>query len=140
MIAWLATAWNRTLVEFSKFNDDAYKYVFLICPFGMIFAAFFFAVHDYGRVNILISFVAGFFTGALFILLPFGALLLWVFLGIFLSNLTGQKEPTKRVLVNFCFIASAIAVVALWTVSIDFLKSVPIIGDQLTFMFRDDDD
>ncbi|MGA6939639.1 MAG: hypothetical protein WB041_30305, partial [Pseudolabrys sp.] len=49
MIAWLATAWNRTLVEFSKFNDDAYKYVFLICPFGMIFAAFFFAVHDYGR-------------------------------------------------------------------------------------------
>ena len=103
MIAWLATAWNRTLVEFSKFNDDAYKYVFLICPFGMIFAAFFFAVHDYGRVNILISFVAGFFTGALFILLPFGALLLWVFLGIFLSNLTGQKEPTKRVLVNFLF-------------------------------------
>jgi fucose permease len=40
--------------------------VLFLCVVGMVFCAFFFAIHDYGKVNVLLSFIVGFFTGAYF--------------------------------------------------------------------------
>ena len=141
MRARFASAWNRTLLEVLSDGDKKiYKMFAALFILAMIFSAFFFAIHDYGRVNVIVTFVAGFFTGALYFLLIVGPLVLWIFLAVFLSHLlTGQENPTNRVLV-VSTIASAIVVGVLWIVTTDFLKTVPILGDQLTFMFGDEDE
>ena len=141
MRAWFASAWNRTLLGVLSDGDkEIYKMFAALFILAMIFSAFFFAIHDYGRVNAIISFVAGFFTGALYFLLIIGPLVLWIFLTVFLSHLlTDQENPANRVLV-VSSIASAIVVGVLWIGTTDFLKTVPILGDQLTFMFGDEDE
>ena len=101
MRARFASAWNRTLLGVLSDGDkEIYKMFAALFILAMIFSAFFFAIHDYGRVNVIVSFVAGFFTGALYSLLIIGPLVLWIFLAVFLSHfLTGQENPTNRVLV-----------------------------------------
>jgi hypothetical protein len=141
MRARFASAWNRTLLGVLSDGDkEIYKMFAALFILAMIFSAFFFAIRDYGRVTVIISFVAGFFTGALYILLIIGPLVLWIFLAVFLSHLlTGQENPANRALVVSA-ITSAIVVGVLWIVTTDFLKTVPILGDQLTFMFGDEDE
>jgi hypothetical protein len=140
MMARLSAAWTRAFAEVWPDDWGIYKAIGALWVLGVIFCGFFFAVHDHGRVNILVSFVGGLVTGVFLFLLTYGPILLWLFLAIFLSRLTtDHEEPTKRAQ-TISFITSLIAVAALWIVTLDFVKTLPVVGDQITFMFRDEDD
>ena len=117
MTAWFGAVWSRTLAESDK----------------LIFGR--------ARVNIIVSFAVGFFTGAVWCLLFYGPIVLWIFLVVLFSFLPGpyEKEPTQRVQ-KISIIAASIVVIAAWIVTFDLLKNVPSLGHQLTFMFRDTDD
>ena len=143
MTEWLSAVWSRTKVAFSREmigpDKDTWVVWAPLSVIGMILSAFFFAIYDYGRVNIVVSFVAGFFTGGIFILFSYGSIVLWLFLSVFFSFLPGKFMPTSR-----CQIISAVAagvvVIIAWIATLEVLKGVPILGDQITFMFRDKDD
>jgi hypothetical protein len=146
MTAWFGAVWSRTLAESDKLifgrEKDMLKTGFAaLGVISMIYSAFFFAIHDYGRVNIIVSFAVGFFTGAVWCLLFYGPVVLWIFLVVLFSFLPGpyEKEPTQRVQ-KISIIAASIVVIAAWIVTFDLLKNVPALGHQLTFMFRDTDD
>jgi hypothetical protein len=102
----------------------------------MVFCAFFFAIHDYGKVNVLLSFIVGFFTGGVFLALSFGPIFLFLFLGTFFAFLSGQRNPTKRVEV-IAAIMALIVIVAAWVAVFGVASRIPVMGRQVTFMFRD---
>jgi hypothetical protein len=69
MTAWFGAVWSRTLAEsdkliFGREKDMLKTGLAALGVISMIYSAFFFAIHDYGRVNIIVSFAVGFFTGA----------------------------------------------------------------------------
>ena len=115
-------------------------------------SAIFFAFHDYGHRNIIVSFVAGFITGGIWIVLTVGALILWIFLMIlFISLYDERKEAIQRrerkieiqrshAPGNICAILAGIITVAVWFAALEFIKTIPALGEQVTFLFRDWDD
>ena len=69
MMARLSAAWTRAFAEVWPDDWGIYKAIGALWVLGVIFCGFFFAVHDHGRVNILVSFVGGLVTGVFFFLL-----------------------------------------------------------------------
>lgn len=145
MKAWFGAAWSRTLASSNELiigRDKSVLGVYAVpVVISMILSAFFFAIHDYGRVNVIVSFAVGFLTGAVFFLLLYGPIALWMFLALLFSFCQDpyEKESSQRIQ-KISFIAASIVVFAAWFVIVALLKNVPILGNQLTFMFRDTDD
>jgi 4-amino-4-deoxy-L-arabinose transferase-like glycosyltransferase len=105
----------------------------------MILSAFFFAAHDYGRTNISFAFVVGFFTGGIWLALAFGPLMLRTALGTFFVHLFGQRslENHFKTIAVIAGLLAFVIVAATWAAVFDVATSLPIIGHQVTFMFRD---
>jgi len=120
---------------------DAWASMFLLV---MLFSAVFFRFHDYGHRNIIVSCVAGFVTGGIWIALTVGPLILWCFLSyLFWSLLDVDKKTAiqrSKVPGNVCVILAAIITVAAWLVASEFFKKIPVVGEQVTVMFQDFDD
>jgi hypothetical protein len=132
-------AWTRTVSEAKQliFGNAPWGVFAALGGIGALFGAFFFAIHDFGKVNVIVSFVVGFVTSCLYLALLAGPLALWMFLTILLSFLSGQASPSLRAQ-TISAIAAAIVVLAMWIAVVDFLSGVPVLGRQLTFMLRDD--
>jgi hypothetical protein len=105
--------------------------------------AFFFAVEDYGRVNVLLSFIGGFFTGGVFFILMYGPIALWMFLGTFFINLSSTpnswargNKPVQIIATITAFVIVAVT----WWGTFKVVTQIPIVGDQVKFMFRHADE
>jgi hypothetical protein len=75
MTAWFGAVWSRTLAESDKLifgrEKDMLKTGFAaLGVISMIYSAFFFAIHDYGRVNIIALVFSQVRFGALTFLRP----------------------------------------------------------------------
>jgi hypothetical protein len=116
MKKWLAEVWNKT----KRDSEGLFKDSSAILFFGLLampVSAILFAVEDYGRVNVLLSFIAGFFTGGIFLILLYGPIALWMFLGIFLINLSSSPNSWQhgnRPVQIIAMITAAVIVAATW--------------------------
>src|SRR5262245_24381617 len=146
MRALITKAWKQTAngcFGEDKTVRESWAFIGLLV---MLFSAVFFPFHEYGHRNIIISFVAGFITGGIWIALTVGPLILWFFLFFLFWSLLDvdkkiamQASPSSRP-GTICLILAGIITVAVWFAAFEFFKSVPVLGEQVTFMFRDFDD
>ena len=144
MPALITKTWEQTakaLIGEDKAVRDSWAFIAILV---MFFSAVFFPFHEYGHRNIIISFVAGFITGGVWIALTVGPLVLWCFLiYLFWSLLDVDKKITikrSKVPGNVCVILAGIITIAAWIAVSEFFKNVPVVGEQITFMFQDFDD
>ncbi len=131
--AWKQTT-NDVIGEGKQFRD-AWASIFLLV---MLFSAICFCFYEYSHRNIIISFVAGFVTGGIWIALTAGPLVLWYFLFYLFCLLGVEKkisiQPSK-VPGKACAILAGFITVAAWFPAFEFFKNIPILGDQVMFLF-----
>jgi hypothetical protein len=142
MKKWFAEVWNKTKRDAESLFKGSSVFLFLGL-LAMPVSAFLFAVGDYGRVNVLLSFIGGFFTGGVFLILIYGPIALWMFLGTFFINLSSTPNSWERgnkpVLI-IAMITAFVIVAVTWWGTFKVVTQIPIVGDQVKFMFRHADE
>ena len=140
MMARLSAAWTRAFAEVWPDDWGIYKAIGALWVLGVIFCGFFFAVHDHGRVNILVSFVGGLVTGVFLFthIRPNSSV-------AFSCNLPFKTDDRSRRTDKASSNDFFYHVVDCSRCPVDecdsrFVKTLPVVGDQITFMFRDEDD
>lgn len=140
----LLAAWRESAVEMRKQVSS----VLVFWPFllvAVLLCAIFFAVRDYRDVNVLASFAAGLVSGSLYFVLGYGALISWAFLSIFTYRVSKAKyerpisyAKSSHDEVHGRFAVYGVILTLIWVVPTFWAASqIPVVGDQMAFMFRD---
>jgi hypothetical protein len=140
MHEWLSHVRKRTSQHFGELigrDKAAIEVLLFFGSIAVLILALLFALDAKG-VNIFVAFFAGIFTGCIWFVLSFGMILLWGFLDCLFCSLH-SKGPSKRLAI-FYVITSFVITGVVWFATFELAKKIPVVGNQLTYLFRNYDE
>lgn len=103
-----------------------------------IFCGVVFAFKDFGHVSPILSFIGGLITGPLFVFFTFGFIIFSVYTSVAIQSRFGLDDGGKSENRMSALLFAGFVLTAVWMVPLFWATTkIPVIGDQVGFMFRD---